>query len=82
MCPVSACLLQAPLQWSLDQTEKFLCRSLANEEKGTVWPEQKTEKERLNINLCHENNFLNEALSIGVLCLKLSHILTEASCRL
>lgn len=49
MRPVSACLLRGPVPWSLDQTGTFLCRSLANEETGTVWPERQREKE-------HEQN--------------------------
>lgn len=69
MCPVSACLLQAPVQRSLDQTGMFLCRSLANEETGTVWPDQqrgRVEKEKFILkmrveSLCHENNLLNKA---------------------
>lgn len=58
MSPVSACLLQALVPWSLDQTGTFPCRSLASEETGTVWPERqrgvgnKRERKKIKISLC------------------------------
>lgn len=44
MCRVSACLLRALVPWFLDQTGTFPCRSLANEERETVWPEWQKKK--------------------------------------
>jgi len=66
MHPVSACLLRAPVPWCLDQTGTFPCRSLANEETETVWPETKRGRKMGKI---HE--------LVCVLLMKSAHIATH-----